>query len=277
MRRYTSSPMRWLWLVIVLALVLTACKSKDDKKSDTDTKLPARLQEIQTAKKLVVGTAITRPFEYYNDDGQLIGFDVDLMSLIAQRLGVTVEWREMAFADLLTELNAGTVDMVIAAMYIRPDRQALVEMSQPYLETGLIMAVHVDETNINSFEDLAGRTLGVKEGSTGATYAQTRLVDEQGIAIDLRIYTDTLDSLDDLAEGRVDAIFNDRLNTLVYIQTHPTVRLQGEVFDPAGLGISVKKGDMDLLNFVNTTLDALKASGDIDRLFNQWINPQTNQ
>lgn len=194
------------------------------------------------------------------------------MTLIAERLDVSVEWREVAFADLLTELNAGTIDMVIAAMYIRADREALVDMSQPYLETGLIMAVQADDTTITSFEALADHSLGVKEGSTGAAYAQ-RLIDEQGIAIDLRIYTDTLDSLDDLAAGQIDAVFNDRLNTLVYIQDHPTVRLQGEVFDPAGLGISVKSGDTDLLNFVNASLDALKASGDIDRLFNRWINP----
>lgn len=255
-------------------LPLGACQDKDDDQPDVDSNLAPRLQEIQKAGKLVVGTAITRPFEYYDDDGDLIGFDVDLMNLLAARLNVEIEWQEVAFADLLTQLNAGQVDIVIAAMYIRPDREELVDMSQPYLETGLSMAVHADETAINSFEDLAGRTLGVKEGSTGAAYAQS-LIDEQGIALDLRIYTDTLDSLEDLANGQIDAVFNDRLNTLVFIQDHPTVRLQGEVFDPAGLGISVKSGDSDLLAFVNTSLDALKASGDIDRLFNRWINPQS--
>lgn len=272
MRRH--APLRFGSLVFIALLMLCSCTGKDDDQPTTDNSLAPRLQDIQKAGKLVVGTAITRPFEYYDDNGDLVGFDVDLVTLIASRLNVNLEWREVAFADLLTELDAGHVDMVIAAMYIRPDREEVVDMSQPYLETGLIMAVQADETAITGFEDLAGRTLGVKEGSTGAAYAQT-LIDEQDIAINLRIYTDTLDSLDDLANGQIDAVFNDRLNTLVYIQDHPTVRLQGEVFDPAGLGISVKSGDSDLLAFVNSSLDALKASGDIDRLFNRWINPQS--
>lgn len=274
MRRYAPAPLRYFSLMLVLALLLSACQPKNDDKSTVNSSLAPRLQDIQKAGKLVVGTAITRPFEYYDDNGELVGFDVDLMTLLANRLNVTIEWREMAFADLLIELDAGHVDMVIAAMYIRPDREELVDMSQPYLATGLSMAVHTDTTAINSFEDLGGRTLGVKEGSTGAAYAQS-LIDEQGIAIDLRIYTDTLDSLDDLANGHIDAVFNDRLNTLIYIQDHPTVRLQGDVFDPAGLGISVKSGDHDLLAFVNSSLDALQASGDIDRLFNRWINPES--
>jgi ABC-type amino acid transport substrate-binding protein len=79
-----------------------------------------------------------------------------------------------------------------------------------------------------------------------------------------------------LDAGLIDAVFNDRLNTLVYMQEHPNVRIQGEVFDPAGLGISVKTGDTELLNFINQSLARMQESGEIQQLFNTWINPQTS-
>src|SRR5688572_12819398 len=108
-----------LLLIIVLGMVLAGCGDKDkDEEPTQNSNLSPRLREIQESGKLVVGTAITRPFEYYDEDGKLVGFDVDLMNKIADELGVEVEWREIAFADLLTTLSAGDVDVVIAAMYI---------------------------------------------------------------------------------------------------------------------------------------------------------------
>ncbi len=180
----------------------------------------------------------------------------------------------MAFADLLNELNAGDVDMVIAAMYIKPEREEMVDFAQPYLDTGLVMVVRTDDTSITDFASLAGKTIGVKQGSTGEKWAD-QLRDEQGIAVDILRYETTPASLDDLGNNLVDVVFNDRNNSLDYIKTHPNIRVQGEIFDPAGLGIAVKTGDADLLNFVNAALTDFRQSGEIDRLFNKWINPET--
>lgn len=264
-------------VVIMAAIAIFYVVGKPDNSDEdqgVDTSLPARLQEIQTADKLVIGTAITRPFEYRNDENQLIGFDISLMEKFAQELGVSIEWKEMAFADLITELEAGNVDVVIAGMYITPVRQEVVDFAEPYLDTGLVMVTRTDAAEITSPEDLAGRTVGVKEGATGEVWAeQFRTEDE--IELEIRQYTDTLDSLDDLDAGQIDVVFNDKLNTLEYIKTHPDIQIQGEVFAPAGLGIAVQKGDADLLAFINETLADLKAKGEIQKLFDQWINPET--
>lgn len=271
-----SQPKILILVLIVLLLITSACKEEksSDDSSSVDKNLPARLQEIQKKDKLVVGTAITRPFEYRDENGKLVGFDVDLMNKIADELGVEVEWREMAFADLLTTLSSGNVDVVIASMYIRPDREEIVDMSQPYLDAGLVMVVQVDNTSVETLEDLEGKTVAVKEGSTGQNYAE-KLIDEQDIALEMLIYTDTIESLDDLRDGKVDVVFNDYNNSLIYIQNNPGVRVQGEIFDPAGLGISVKTDDTDLLNFINNTLTELEESGEIQKMFDKWINPET--
>jgi ABC-type amino acid transport substrate-binding protein len=265
-----------LIFILISALLFFGCDSIPSQPV-VDTNLPARLQEIQQNEKIVIGTAITRPFEYRDETtNELIGFDISLMEDMLEPLGVSIEWREMAFADLIGELEAGNIDLVIAAMYITEAREEIVDFSQPYLDTGLIMVVHRDSTDIQSIEDLVGHTIAVKEGSTGERWAENWQT-ENNTELELRHYTDTIDSLNDLNDGLVDIAFNDYLNTLEYMKTHPNVHTQGEIFAPAGLGIAVQAGDEELLTFVNNSLDEMQENGKITELFDLWINPEIQQ
>jgi ABC-type amino acid transport substrate-binding protein len=272
------------YFVFILAIVLTACQgniqtpigpimaSKTPSLSTESAALPQRLQDIQKAGKLIVGTAITAPFEFRDKtSNELIGFDVDLINEIASRLKVKVEFKEIAFAELLNELSAGKVDVVIAGMYITDARKQIVDMSQAYLDTGLVM-VTKNTSAISTPQDLKGKTVGVKEAATGQIWAEN-LRDKDGVALEVRTYKTTLESLDDLDAGKVDVVLNDKLNTLEYMKTHPTIKLAGDVLAPAGLGIAVKKGDSDLLAFIDTVLADLKTSGDIQQWFGKWISP----
>lgn len=236
------------------------------------TPLSPRLAALKQAGKLIVATAITRPFEYHDErTNALVGFDVELAQAIAQRIGVPIEWKEMEFAALLPTLQKGEADMVIAAMYITPQRQEVVDFSEPYLHTGLVVVVRANETAIGGLNDLSGKVVGVKEGATGARYAAR--LQAEGVPITVRKYLETLDSLDELEKGFVDAVFNDKLNTLEYIKTHPGVKIVGDVFDPAGLGIAVQKGDRELLDLINDVLHTLQTSGELDRMYARWISP----
>jgi ABC-type amino acid transport substrate-binding protein len=256
-------------LSTLLLLWLTACQSSAPSATPN-----SRLDEIRAAGQLKIGTAITRPFEYRDTvTNTLIGFDVELMTEVFASEAIVLTWREMAFADLLPELQAGQVDVVIAAMYITPAREALIDFSQPYLATGLVLVVQTDNTNIQTVNDLDGKILGVKEGSTGARKAE-ELRDIDGLNFQIRRYTDTLDSLDDLDSRLLDAVLNDQLNTLEYIKIHPNIRIQGEVLEPAGLGIAVQTGDTELLDFINLQLTRLQNEQKIQQLFDRWINPE---
>lgn len=267
---------KYILILIGLSILLVGCDSSPSQ-SAVDTNLSARLQEIQQNGKIVIGTAITRPFEYRDETtNELKGFDISLMENMLEPLGVSIEWREMAFADLIGELEAGNVDLVIAGMYITEAREEIVDFSQPYLDTGLIMVIHDDSADIQSIEDLVGHTIGVKEGSTGERWAESWQT-ENDTELELRRYTDTIDSLNDLNDGLVDIIFNDYLNTLEYMKTHPNVHTQDEIFAPAGLGIAVQSGDEELLAFVSNSLDEMQENGKITELFDLWINPETQQ
>ncbi|NWF70429.1 MAG: amino acid ABC transporter substrate-binding protein [Chloroflexi bacterium] len=238
----------------------------------TPTPLHPRLLQLSQSGTLQIATAITQPFEYYDAQGQLVGFDIDLMNATAASLNVTPVWREVAFADLLTVLAQGDVDVVIAAMYVTPAREELVDFSQAYLQSGLVLVVRADEQNITNITDLENRLVGVKADATGDTYAQM-LIEDRGIALQIRRYTDTGDSLEDLSLGLIDAVFNDYLNTQYYQREHSGVRIQGEILQTASLSIAVRAGDTPLLDFINRALDELRASGVMERLYRLWIAP----
>src|SRR6185295_18645225 len=117
------------------------------------------------------------PFEFKDaQSGELIGLDIDLAKEIAARIGVPIVWKEMAFADLIPALQNGEMDMVIAGMYITDKRKELVDMSAGYVDTGLSFVTQA-AASFSTVEELAEKTVCVKTGSTGATYAQ-KLCDE---------------------------------------------------------------------------------------------------
>ena len=177
--------------------------------------------------------------------------------------------QEMQFTGLIPSLQNGQADFVIAAMYITPQRQEVVDFATPYMDTGMVVAVRKDDTAIKGPNDLNGKTVGVKTGATSEKVAQD--MNEKGAKITIKSYKETVDYLLDLQNGRLDAAINDLLNQLEYNKTNPNVKVVGEPFTKAQLGIAVKKGDKELLELINTVLKELKQSGEADKLYQKWL------
>jgi ABC-type amino acid transport substrate-binding protein len=236
------------------------------------------LEGIKSRGVLVVGTAITKPFEYYDPETEeLTGFDVEIAKYVADKMGVRIEWIEMPFANLLPALEEQKVDMTIAAMYITEEREALVDFSRPYIKTGLVMVTQADSADeIQSIQDLAGRSVGVKIGATGEALAKEFIA--QGIPLKLVEYQDSLDSLMDLEVGRVDVVFNDYLNTLIYINEYKSDLYifsdpKGNInfLSQVGVGIAVHPLNQDLLNEINIILMDMEKTGITDKLVKTWL------
>ncbi len=281
-------------LVCILASMLIGCTILSSSDPTTTSVPPSAaasiensqssLAQIQARGVLIVGTAITEPFEYHDPDtGELIGFDVDTAEYIADKLGVELEWVEMPFANLIPSLQDGKVDMIIAAMYIKSEREELVDFSEPYINTGLVMVARPElQAQVKTVQDLAGLKVGVKIGATGAELAQDLIAG--GIALESVEYKATFDSFLDLEVGRVDMVFNDYLNTLVYIKDSQSdleivSNDAGEVnfLSQAGLGIAVHQGDRELLEIINEVLMEMRQDGIFDRLHENWLGPSTGR
>ena len=270
-------------LLVIAMLAACAPPPPPQASSQSEPAAAGTTDELTLAKLkdkgvLVVGTAITKPFEFHDPDtNELVGFDVDTATYIANKLGVDIEFKEMPFASLIPSLETRKVDMTIAAMYIKPEREEVVDFATPYMETGLVMVVRPELADkVKKPEDLAGLKVGVKIGATGDKLAQDLIA--QGIDLERKEYKETLESFADAEAGRVDVVLNDYLNTLAYLkdtgselQIVKTDSGEANFLSHVGLGIAVHDGDAELLAEINKILDEMQSDGTYDALYQKWL------
>ena len=258
--------------LLLLALAAAGCGGTPAKPEAKKDAKPAtsRIDQIKKSGKLILATGNYRPFEYHDEKtNKVIGYDIDVAEAIAKKIGVPLDVKGMQFIGLIPTLQNGQADLVIAAMYITPARREVVDFADPYMDTGMVVAVRKENTDIKGPNDLNGKVVGVKTGATSEKVAQE--LNEKGAKITIKSYKETVDYLLDLQNGRLDAAINDLLNQLEYNKANPNVKVVGEPFTKAQLGIAVKKGDKELLDLINTVLKELKQSGEAEKLYKKWL------
>jgi polar amino acid transport system substrate-binding protein len=128
----------------------------------------------------VIATDTTfAPFEFQDAQGNFVGIDMDLIREIGKDQGFTVDIKPLGFDAALQAVQANQVDGVIAGMSITDKRKAVFDFSDPYFESGVQMAVLKDNEDIKGYEDLRGKRVAVKNGTEGATFADS-IKDEYG-------------------------------------------------------------------------------------------------
>jgi arginine/lysine/histidine/glutamine transport system substrate-binding/permease protein len=165
-----------------------------------------------TALKVAV-EPVYPPFEFRAANGEMQGFDIDVMRAIGKAAGFTVQFQSIAFDGMIPALQAQTVDAAISAMTITPARSNVVTFSRPYFKAGLAIAVPEGTQNVNRLEDLSGKSIAVQIGTTGADAAKKI----PGATI--RTFNAAVLTLQELRNGNVDAIINDAPVMLYAIKT----------------------------------------------------------
>ena len=257
--------------LLMLTLAAAGCgQSPAPAKPEAKPAPVSRIDQIKKNGKLILATGNYRPFEYHDEKtNKIIGYDIDVAEAIAKNIGVPLVIQEMQFTGLIPSLQNGQADFVIAAMYITPQRREIVDFAEPYMDTGMTVVVRKDDNAIKGPNDLNGKTVGVKAGATSEKVVQD--MNAKGAKITIKSYKETVDHNLDLQNGRLDAAVNDLLNQLEYNKTNPALKVVGEPFTKAQLGIAVKKGDKELLALINTVLKELKQSGESDKLYKKWL------
>ncbi|WP_198011352.1 basic amino acid ABC transporter substrate-binding protein [Synechococcus sp. PCC 7335] len=209
------------------------------------------------------------PFESVGDDGELQGFDIDLMRAIGEKAGKTVEFESLPFDGLIPALQGASIDAAISGMTITEERADTVDFSDPYFKAGLAIAVAEGDTEINTLDDLEGKRIAVQIGTTGAETAAG--VPEAEVS--------TFDSaplaLQELANGNVDAVVNDAPATLDAIATGniPGITVVGELLTEEFYGIAMPKGSEDV-ETVNTALSELIDDGTYAEIYRKWFDAE---
>ncbi len=207
------------------------------------------------------------PFSFFDTQGQLDGFDVDVSRAIAERLNrplalITTEWD-----GILAGLLAGRYDAIIGSMAITPQREEVASFSDPYYYSGAQLFIHRDrEGEIHGIEDDDLR-IGVVVGETYEHFLR-----EQQTHVRVVPYDDTQLIFQDLMHGRLDGFVSDRLVGAWQI------RSANAPFVPAGdllyeerIGIPVRQDQPELLAQINEALADLRETGELDRIFDQWF------
>lgn len=218
--------------------------------------------------KVVIATDATwPPFESINEQTKEIeGFDIDLMTAIAEEAGLEIEFMNVAWDPLLAGMAQGQYDMAISAMTITEERAKQFFFSDPYFEAGQIVTVRTDNTNITNKNTLPGKVVGAQIGTTGSFEI------EKIIGADLKTYDDIGLAFQDLMNGQIDAVVADNPLALGYVNKYPDkLKTAGEVFTEESYGIAISKDREDLLEKINAGLQAVKEKGLIEELAKKWL------
>src|SRR6266852_6701576 len=266
--------------MVVLCLLLAACGGTTTTGSSPTpnpaTPTVAAPNDLITPGVLTVGSDTTFPPQESIDPttNKAAGFDVDLITAIAQRMGMQAKIVTTKFDTIIDDLAAKRFDVVISAVTINPQRQQKVDFV-PYFNAGESLLVRAgNPMNIKSTADLCGRNVGVQTGTVeqdDLKTANNACVKAGKSAIHVTVLQDQTAVIQLLANNRVDATFQDSPLTDYYNKLNPgQFTVGGSVVNAGPEGIVVRKGDTSMFNAIQTVFNQLKADGTYHSIILKW-------
>ena len=265
-------------------LTLAGCSSNSGSSSAasgtaSSTADPAKLDQLGTIKyngKLVVALeGAWQPWSYHDESDTLVGYDVEVSRAIAEKLGVEPEYVESDWDSLFAGLDAGRYDLVCNGVEVTDERAKTYDFTNPYAYIHTALAVRKDNEDIQSFEDLNGKTTANSLASTYMELAESYGATVQGI--------DTLEeTIQLLTAGRIDATLNADVSFYDYLNVHPDAdfKIVAQTEEASHVAIPLRKGEASasLLEAINAAIDALRADGTLteisERYFGQDISKE---
>lgn len=229
----------------------------------------ALLSSSAHADKLLVAvdTAFV-PFEF-KEGNKYVGFDIDIWDAIAQELKLDYELRPMDFNGILPALQTKNVDVALAGITIKEERKKAIDFSDGYYDSGFMIMVPVD-SKIATVEDLAGKTIAMKIGTSAVDYAKDNFKNSER-----RLFPNIDNAYLELQTGRVDAAMHDTPNVLYFIATAGKGRMKtiGTQMMAHQYGIGFPKGSA-LVPQVNEALAKIKADGRYNEIYRKWFGTE---
>ena len=250
-----------LALALILGAAITGC-GKQESGAPGATSAPS---------KIVVGLDDNfPPMGFRDEQNKLTGFDVEMAKEAAKHLGMEVEFKPIDWNAKEAELNGKRVDALWNGLTITDKRKENIAFTKPYLENRQIIVV-TGESPIKTKADLAGKTIGVQEGST-AVEAVERDADTAKSFKELKKFGDNVTALLDLKAGRLDALVVDEVVGRYYTSKKPGeyVVLEDN-FGTEEYGVGVRKDDTALLGKIQDAMDKMKQDGTAARISTQWF------
>lgn len=247
-----------------------------DSSESTDYSSRLNLTGSVTAKATPVKSSYTivadssfAPFEYQDESGKYVGIDMELIKAIAEQQGFTITIQNPGFDAALNAVQAGQADAVIAGMSITDARKEIFDFSDAYYSSNILLAVK-NGSDIASYEDLKGKTVGAKNGTASYTFLESNK-DKYGYT--LKAFDEASGMYDSLNSGSIDALMDDEAVLLYAIQQGRDFATPVPGEKSGEYGFAVKKGaNPELIEMFNNGLAALVESGKYDEILNKYFN-----
>ncbi len=248
MKKFTAV----LAVMLIMVTMFAGCSANDDN------------------SKYTIATDTTfAPFEYQDENGEYVGIDIELIAAIAEDQGFEYELQPLGFDAACAALESAQVDGVIAGMSIKPDRLEKYDFSEPYFDSAVVIAAKAD-SGIKTLDDLKGKTVAVKNGTEGASYAES-IKDEY--QLELKYFDESPYMYQEVTTGNAAACVEDYEIMRFGIENGNGLSMVGEKQVASQYGFAVKKGEnAELLEMFNKGLANLKANGKYDEILGKYLS-----
>jgi len=256
-----------IFFIILVVPQLVFASDTGTEPGLTAGKEMSKLEKIKASGKLVVGTSADYPpYEFHlmsDEDGELVGIDIDIAKVIAQELGVQLELKDLIFSRIFKALESGQIDISIAGLTSTEERQRVASFSDVYYQAIQCVLIRKDNSErIKTIEDLRGKKVGVQKDSLQEDMAKGQI---NGADFDVRETIEELIII--LDKGLVEGIILEKPVGDSYAHRNKkftSLKCEEDFSSMLGSAVAVKKGDDDLLKEINRILEKLKKEGKID-------------
>ncbi|HET8795111.1 MAG TPA: basic amino acid ABC transporter substrate-binding protein [Arthrobacter sp.] len=257
-------------LIAASTLALTACGGGGGDDAGSTEGGGSELALIQPGTLTVCSDIPYPPFEF-EEGGEYTGFDMELIREIAAGLDLEVAIKDIGFEGLQSgaALAAGTCDIGASAMTITEQREENLDFSEPYYDSLQSLLVPKD-SDIESIEDLAGKSVGVQQGTTGQNYAEENVPE----SAEVRAYPSDAELFPALTSGGVDAVLQDLPVNLGHTQDGAfTIVEKYDTNEKYGFAVQ-EEGSEALLEAVNKELAELRDNGTYQKIYDKYFTEQ---
>ena len=246
----------------------TASKGSSDS-AVPETSTPAGQKATPTKDKYIIASDSSfAPFVFQDDSNQYTGIDMELIKAIAKDQGFTVEVTNPGFDAAINSVQTGQADGIIAGMSVTDARKKTFDYSDPYYTANSILAVK-DSSNIKSYEELKGKTVGVKTGTASQTFLEEN---KSKYGYSIKTFSDAASMYDSLNTGSVAAVMDDEPVVKYAIKQGKNLKTPIEGTPSGQVAFAVKKGsNPELIEMFNNGLANLKESGKYQEILDKYL------
>jgi len=265
---------RWIMLPLALSFLVLAAGPSSAAKLQQQLAEESMIEQVLKRGVLKVGFSTFVPWAMTDKSGQYIGFEIDVARRLAQDMGVKVEFVPTKWSGIIPALLTGKFDIIIGGMSIKTDRNLKVNFTDPYYHTGMSMVAHQElAKGFSRIEDFNKPevVIAVRIGTTAVAAAKKHMPNAQ-----LRQFDEESQAVQELLNGRAHALVSEEPLPAFQALKNPDKLFLPvkEAFDTSPIGLAVRKGDVDTLNFLNNWIRMIQEEGWIQERKRYWFETQ---